>query len=319
MNSAALCGTRALRMYGLSMAKLPLFGNEPAGDMSYINVRAAQDNFMQSARSSCEELWELFEPYADPEFLIEIRNNFDARYWEMYLAAYLIKEGYEICAPKPGPDVGIRYRGCRIWFEATSPTRGAEGHPDQVPDIKYISQGEEPKFQEIPNERMLLRYLNSISEKQRQHALWLAAGVVAPEDSFVVAINPRGLRHEVADGDPPRILQAAYPVGSPYAALDPVTSNVVDTGYLFRDKIKKVLGAEVDTGVFLLRDYDGLSALLCSRVNVVNQPEKMGADFQLVENRRAKAPLPDMFRLKGEFFRIESIPDGYRAVRELHT
>jgi hypothetical protein len=301
------------------MAKSPLFNDQLASDMSYTNVRAAQDIFMQKAKCNCEELWELFEPYADAEFLVEFPNNFDARYWEMYLATYFIKEGYEICAPKPGPDIGIRYNGCRIWFEATSPTRGAAGQPDQVPDIKFASQGEEPSYQEIPNEKMLLRYLNSISEKQRQHASWLADGIVALEDSFVVAINPRKLRHEVADADPPRILQAAYPVGSAYATIDPVTAKLVDTGYMFRDKIRKLSGAEVRTGVFLLKEYDALSALLCSRVDAANQPEKMGSDFQLVENRRAKAPLPDMFRLKGAFFRIESTSDGYRAVRELHV
>jgi hypothetical protein len=287
--------------------------------MSYINVRAARDGFMQKARSNCEELWELFEPHADAEFLVEFRNNFDARYWEMYLVTYFINEGYEICAPKPGPDVGIRYNGCRIWFEATSPTRGAAGQPDQVPDIKFALPGEQPSFQQIPNERMLLRYLNVISEKRRQHVSWLAGGVVEPEDSFVVAINPRRLRHDIADSDPPRILQAAYPVGPAYAAIDPVTAEVVDAGYMFRDKIQKVSGSEVQTGVFLLKEYEELSALLCSRVDVANQPEKMGSDFQLVENVKAKASLPDLFRLKGTFFRIESVADGHRAVPELHV
>src|SRR5262249_18484637 len=155
-------------------------------------------------------------------------------------------------------------KGCRIWFEATSPTRGAVGKPDQVPDIKFDSPDEELIFQDIPNERMLLRYLNSISEKQRQHASWLAQGIVAKEDAFVVAINPRRLRHDSLDANPPRILQAAYPLGSPYVALDEKTSKPVETGYMFRDAIKKSSGAEVSTGVFLLKECAGLSALLCS-------------------------------------------------------
>ena len=44
----------------------------------------------------------------------------------------------------------------------------------------------------------------------------------------------------------------------------------------------------------------------------------MGADFQLVENLRASAPLPDMFRLNGTFFRIDNRPDGYTAIPEIH-
>ena len=268
---------------------------------------------MRRARSSCEELWDLFESYADPEFLVEIRSNFDSRYWEMYLATYFIKEGYEICAPKPGPDVGIRYNGCRIWFEATSPERGQEGHPDRVPDIRFALPDEQLSFQDVPNEKILLRYLNSISAKRDQHALWLADRTVAPEDSFVVAINPKRLRHEMVDGDPPRILQAAYPVGSPYVALDSTTSKPVEVGYTFRDVIKKTSGARVSTGIFLSKEYEGLSALLCSRVDAVNQSEAMGSDFQIVENCKAKAPLPDLFRLKGVFFMIEARPGGYTA------
>lgn len=230
------------------MARRALFTNEPADDIAYINVRAAANAHTQKARQNCEDLWDLFEPYADTEFLTEIRNNFGARYWEMYLAAYLIKKGYDVCAPKPGPDVGIRYNGCRIWFEATCPTRGASGKPDQVPDIKLTRLGEEPVFQDTPNEKMLLRYLNSISEKQRQHSSWLADRIVAPEDALVVAINPRALRHEFGDSDPPRILQAAYPVGFPYIALDPDTSQPTETGYTFRSEIKKSSGAAVSTG-----------------------------------------------------------------------
>ena len=296
------------------MAKSSLFTDERAEDIAYVNVRAATNARMQNVRKNCEELWEMFEPHADSEFLVEIRKNFDARYWEMYLATFLMREGYEVCAPKPGPDIGIRYNGCRIWFEATSPERGAEGNPDQVPQLRVTRSGEEPVVQETPNEKILLRYLNSISEKQRQYLNWLEKRIVAPKDAHVVAINPRRLRHEFGDTNPPRILQAAYPVGSPYMAIDPQTSTVVDAGYRFRDKIKKHAGAEVSTGVFLLSEYACLSGLLCSRVDAANQPETMGADFQLVENWKAKAPLPDMFRLKGTFFMVNATNDGYSVV-----
>src|ERR1700686_683723 len=105
------------------MAKSSLFTNGPARDIAYRNICDTTDEYMKQCKVNCEELWEQFEPYADPEFCVEIRNNFDARYWEMYLATFLIREGYKISAPKPGPDVGIRYNGCRIWIEATCPER----------------------------------------------------------------------------------------------------------------------------------------------------------------------------------------------------
>jgi hypothetical protein len=100
--------------------------------------------------------------------------------------------------------------------------------------------------------------------------------------------------------------------------IDPKTTKPIEAGYQFRDKIKKASDSEVSTGVFLLKEYGGLSGLLCSRIDVANQPEKMGADFQLVENWWARAPMPDWFRLKGTFFRVDRTANGYALMRETH-
>jgi hypothetical protein len=136
------------------MATAPLFTNDPAADVAYVNVRDTRNDIMRAARDDCEALWETFEPYADDNFQTEIRSNFDARYWEMYLTAYLIQEGYPVFCPKPGPDVGIDYNGRRIWFEATSPTRGAGDSADQVPELRPMALDEEPVLQEVPNDKI---------------------------------------------------------------------------------------------------------------------------------------------------------------------
>jgi hypothetical protein len=133
------------------------------------------------------------------------RDDFDARYWEMYLVVSLILSGFSVTCPKPGPDVGILFRGQRIWFEATTLTPGDPKNPD------FIPKTEPGKVFEVPNERMLLRYTNAVSEKHlRQRQRWLEQRIVLDRDAFVVAINPRPLPFEHADTDPPRILQAAY-------------------------------------------------------------------------------------------------------------
>ena len=232
----------------------------------------------------------------------------------MYLTTYLMGEGYEVCCPKPGPDVGIECENRRIWFEATSPTRGADDAPDKVPAQRVVTLGDEPVVQDVPNEKLVLRYLNSISTKYReQFASWQQLGIVGAEDAFVIAINPRGLGFEYADTQPPRILQAAFTLGSPYAVIDQKTLEPVGAGYQFRDSIAKASGTLVQTGVFQQKEYSGLSGLLCSRVDAVNQPKKMGHDFQLVPNPHAANPLPKGFRLKGTYFRIESADGGYSA------
>jgi hypothetical protein len=163
---------------------------------------------------------------------------------------------------------------------------------------------------------MVLRYLNSISEKyERQYANWIAKGHVSKDDAFVIAINPRNIPFEYADTEPPRILQAAYTVGPLYVVIDRTTGSIGRTGYHYRNHIEKSGKADiaskviekkelpkVTTGVFQDRKHDGLSALLCSRVDAANRPGEMGRDFQLTPNPHATIPLPDSFRLRGIYY-----------------
>jgi hypothetical protein len=289
--------------------KKPFFSDGDVIDIGYRNVRDADDGHLRWAREECEALWEIYEPYADPEFLVEVTSNLDARYWEMYLTVFLIKEGHKVVCPKPGPDVGFDFKGRRIWIEATSPTVGADGTPDKVPEMKF-----DGVMRSVPNEQMILRYLNSISEKyQRQYVSWIDNKIVSPRDAFIIAINPRRLRNDIVDTDPPRILQVGFMVGNPYMAIDRKTAETVETGYQFRNAIAKKSGSTVSTGVFENGEYCGLSGLLCSRVDAANHPEDMGQDFQLVPNPHAKVQLPKSLRLKGTYYRIARETGGYTA------
>jgi hypothetical protein len=288
-----------------------LFSSEDATDPGYRNIRDAKKGPLQVARWHCQYLWMLFERHADKEFCIELRKTFDARYWEMYLTTSLIFAGYPVTCPKPGPDVGILYEGQRIWFEATSPTRGAAGRPDSV--------GESVNGK-VPEDKIILRYLNSISTKyDEQYSKWLKNGVVSDKDAFVIAINPWAIPFDRTDTDPPRILQAGYTVGNRYVEVDPTEMKAVGSGYHFRNIIRKTPPkpgaeqAEISTGVFQLEHYQGLSALLCSRVEVANRPGKMGGDFQLAPNPHAAVPLPKGFRLRGVYFDVKAVETGYEA------
>lgn len=117
------------------MANQPLFDGEGT-DPVFETARLAEHERSAAARAHCEELWEMFEPYADADYLLRIRTNFHSCYWEMRLATYFVMKGAEVLAPKPGPDIGIVWNGQRIWFECVCPTRGDEGAADFVPPIE---------------------------------------------------------------------------------------------------------------------------------------------------------------------------------------
>lgn len=285
-------------------------GGDDCG-LSYRNVRDAKDGPLRSARFRMEYLWRFFEPYADKDFKSELRTEFDARYWEMYLTVSLILAGYEVTCPKPaGPDVGIRYKGKRIWFEATSPNRGTPGRSDYVEDTGDGS---------VPEDKIILRYLNSISTKYKeQYANWLKKGVVSADDAFVIAINPWAIPFDQFDGSPPRILQAAYTAGPPYTVeVDPKTMKMVRASYPLREAIKKGKNErgediEVTTGVFQSKEYAGLSGLLCCRVDAANSYGELGGNFQLAPNPYAAAPLPADFRLIGTYYDVKKGGNGHQ-------
>jgi hypothetical protein len=71
--------------------------------------------------------------------------------------------------------------------------------------------------------------------------------------------------------------------------------------------------AKIPTGVFQLDNYRGLSALLCSRAEVTNRPSKMGGDFQLAPNPHAAVPVPKGFRLRGVYFDVKAVENGYQV------
>jgi hypothetical protein len=296
------------------MASQPLFTDDDAPDPKYVNIRAAGNKDVRRLRMNCEGLWERYEKFADTNFASRFRQSFDACYWEMYLTVSLIDMGFKVCCPKPGPDVGIVFDGGRrIWFEATMPTRGAKGTADQVPEPLYDGE-----FHEVPHDQILLRYLNSISTKYcDQYSCWLENGTVGRDDAFIIAINPWLLWRGDGNTRPPRILEVAFQICDPYVAVDQKSLKEVDSGYLFRCAItKKSNSSNVETGVFLNEKYAGLSGLLCSKLDVANQPDEMGKNFQLVPNPKARVQLPSGFRLRGTYFRVEKNNDEFVVTPE---
>ena len=289
-----------------------LFMVGDATSVAYRNIRDSKDGVLYRAKHHCEYLWIFFKHYADPDFRTELRNEFDARCWEMYLTVSLILAGFSVTCPKPGPDVGIIYKGKRIWFEAVSPTPGHPASPD------YVSQPAAGEASRVPNEKIVLRYLNSISDKyDRQYSNWRAKNIISGEDAYVVALNPRQIWHDHSDTNPPRILQAGYTVGSPYVVIDRNTGQSVRSGYHFRGAIEKEKrdgqekATEIQTGVFQDNKHLALSALLCSRVDAANRPGEMGDDFQMAPNPHATVPLPEGFRLRGTYYESKVVKDGY--------
>jgi hypothetical protein len=291
-----------------------LFGAGDATDHLFKHLRDPQHEWEYTARCFAERLWVVYRDYADPHFLTEVRREFSARFWEMYLmCAFLEKaseRGYSLSCPKRKdgcPDVLLELNGNRIWIEAVVLTNGEEGRPDSLvePRIPTIVTGDRANTPQgtdlsigsesgrIPEERIVLRYTTAIREKYIKYLRYLRKGIVRKDDAYLVAVNKSGLAYRWASAaiDLPRFIKALYPIGELELLIDRDARRIVDTQHRPRFSITKANKSAVPVQAFVDRRWRGLSAVLCSDVDVGWSKLPLGADLQIAYNPLCRRPI----------------------------
>jgi hypothetical protein len=271
-----------------------IFSPGDARDPAYVTLRSMQDEHITAAKAFVESLWDRFCGFADPNFLTEIRRDFHARFWEMYLTCalqdYAIRRGIAISCPKPGPDVLLEHEGNRVWVEAVIATNGEPGRPDTVVEPNTDSSSR------IPEEKIVLRYTNALSEKYRKYYGYLRQGIVRKSDAFVVAISGATLSYKWtrAANDAPRFLKALYPLGAYQIVLDRRSGEIIGHQNEPRFHVVKASGANVAVMPFLERRSRGITAVLSSFADPMYHGATLGSDFELAHNPMGRTPISDL-------------------------
>jgi hypothetical protein len=259
-----------------------------------VNLRDQKNEWTDPARAFAESLWDRFRRLADPHFLTEIRRNFHSRFWEMYLTCALqdfaSQQGLVLSCPKPGPDILLERDGRRLWVEAVAATDGIPGRLDSVVEPNPDGSGR------IPEEKIVLRYANAISEKYKKYQEYLRRGTIHKNDAFVIAINGASLSYKWTqlEYDAPRFLKAVYPLGVYQLLLDRGTGKILGRQNEPRFNIVKASGRDVATTTFLERRSRGISAVLGSFADVMCYGLALGFDFELAHNPQGRVPIDDL-------------------------
>lgn len=283
--------------------------NAEATDLTYKNIRAGNNPYAVAAKQLAETLWTKYYPYADKHFLVEIRSNFDARFWEMYLACTLLDNGYNISHSDKGPDIRIDYENTIIWVEAVAPTSGDPNKPDSVPELKMNV------VQEVPDRQITLRYSSVIKDKYSKYR----KDGIDSDDCYVIALNGCRIPWRHADYEPPRIVRSVLPFGWQEITIDTVSHNVVNQGHQYRTHIRKESGNQVDTSIFLDPEYKHISAVIFSTIDIANPTTVMGSDFILVRNPLALKQLPDDFPKTGWEYRAQVLKNTVTVLSKILT
>ncbi|MDD5749470.1 MAG: hypothetical protein PHO91_01625 [Patescibacteria group bacterium] len=269
----------------------PFFNNKSAQDKNYIFNRDEKER--EYFRIFIENLWKKYYPYADDNFLIETRNQFHQRLWEMYLACIFLDQKIKIYSKSnSGPDIKFEIEDSIAWCETTTASRGN----DAVDEMYVAEDLSEIQCQDLPEEQMIIRITNAIDIKYNIFINKYLNQQVKDNEPFIIAIN----RYETQHIDPgfPLILSAVFAVGHQQINL-----KTKESGYSLRPKIKKKNGIEIDTTYFCNNSHKEISAIIyCTDhlINLVN--EKLGKRVVLVHNPFAKNPLPkNVFNFESEY------------------
>lgn len=251
-----------------------LFAGTPANaSLEYVRLRDPPNEMCQRGREHCRDLWRDFAELADEHFASEFPVRFHDRWFEMYFTVALLRAGLPIECPKPGPDVLLKMDGERIWIDATCATAGEEGLRDTVPQRPPAGAVWSP-----PHNLLALRVSNALSAKAAKFREYVERRIVPAGDVMAVAINVYAVPYAYENMQD-IMLRSLYGVGMPTVTVSRDTGEVVSRDREQVVAIPKASGKLVDVATLLNGSVPHISAVLGSRCNAVNLPQRLGDDF----------------------------------------
>lgn len=273
---------------------------------SCLEFRYPGDGCLAVVRDSLQRICEEFlaSGLADPKFEAELTSGSDAKFWSCVSEALIYQRlRRKTFAPRSrvgnGPDFLLELGSKRLWIEVTCP------EPTGVPpDWLHIQTN---SVTSVPHEAILLRWTSAIKTKAEglvgsedgKKPGYLQAGLVSPDDIYVIAINGCQMRHGPFSSlhgisQFPYAAEAVFPIGPYQIQIDRETLKTVGSGHLHRLAIKKLNGSSVPTHAFLDPRNQMVSAIWAvdfTGFGAIGNPEPSA----LIHNPSALNPLPRGF------------------------
>ena len=262
-------------------------------DLGFENLKTAQFPIEQQLRAMLQEMWERYEPYADPDFRQGFARDVDGRFWEMYLGCTLLEVGRTLLPvverQREGgqPDLCILEDGRRIWIEAITPDEGAQG-PDQI--VQPIPINEGGGLTAAPVRQAQLRTSGAFWTKAQKIGRYIEQGVIAQEDTRIIAISASRFGVYVAEQPLPLIITTLFPIGDAYFTIDRGTGDILAEGFhaapfIYRDR------NPIPRTAFLDERFADISGVIWSRISIGNLSRQV-RPITYVHNPFAQTPLP---------------------------
>ena len=185
-----------------------------------------------------DNLYTKYKPVLDHDFDKKFPIETNQKYWELYLAHFLSQQ-FTLKPPKKnggGPDFSFQHEGKTIWVEAVTPTPGKGGNTVPALIIYEPEKNWPPMAQEVPKEKIILRYQSSLRDKAKEFEDDRNNGIVKDDDIQIIAVSdadlPPGSKGDIV----PYILHALFPIGDYRIEINRNSGQSVGEGYGYQEE-----------------------------------------------------------------------------------
>ncbi len=266
----------------------------PDLDRGYINIQAGAAAVERELQAILREMWAVYEPFADPNFVAEFAREPDARFWEMYLACELLEAGKTLLPTversRQGgqPDVCVLDGDRRIWIEAIAPDVGEEG-PDQVRGPVPINEG--GGLAPAPTRQVQLRTTSALWTKTQKIERYMRDGVIGANEVALVAIGAGRFGLYASEQPLPSVLSSVFPIGPEVVTVDLAREEIVEQSFEPSFRIERA-GGSIPRTAFLDERFRAVSGIVWSRASIGNM-RRAERPLTLVHNPVAAAAMPE--------------------------
>lgn len=146
-------------------------------------------------------------------------------------------------------------------------------------------------YQLRPDNQMLLRIANAITQKKRIFERYRERGFISSSDCCVIAIS--SLKLNRARGRWPCLgISATLGRGLPYAAFDPESDACVKEGFQFQPIVRKANDSAVGMTPFLDDSNSIVAGVLYSDASPYSLDFRLTDETYFIHNPKAQHPIP---------------------------
>jgi hypothetical protein len=272
----------------------------PRLDLGYQNLKAGRSEF-------------------DPHFRNGFAKDPHAHFWEMELGCTLLNAGRRLLPTierqRNGgqPDLCVLEDNRRIWIEAIAPDVGQIG-PDQLVQPVPINRG--GSCVASPIREAQLRVTSAFATKSRKISQYLQQGVIANEDTRIIAISAGRWASCISDHPLPLIMKTLFPIGDNFVTFDRETEDILEEGFHFAPDIHRAARPDdpIPKTAFLHDGYAHISGVIWSRNGIGNLLLHQSRPITYVHNPFAQVPLPTLWGVWDKEFVTMQLADEWEAI-----